>query len=147
MANRDNNTSAPDLTYTLEEFVSLRLTDQGTYYNFSILEKEGNLIFTDHNLIDDYIDELEKLCVTVTLSDEDLKKYRYSPDLLAFDVYGSVQLDFIIMAVNDMIDPKEFNIKTIKLPYNSILQTFLSDVMTSDSGYIAQNRADYQLQY
>ena len=30
-----------------------------------------------------------------SLSDDEYKKYRYSPDLLAYDIYGSVQLDFI----------------------------------------------------
>ena len=44
--------------------------------------------------------------------------------------------------INDMIDPKEFNIKTIKLPYASVLKEFLTTVYNCNSEYIGQNRAD-----
>lgn len=136
------SSSNPAYTFSLDDFIALRLTDDSTYFNFSIVEKQGNIIFTDHSLIDDYLSELTALCYPVQLTDEELKKYRYSPDLLAYDIYGSTQLDFIILKANDMIDPKEFNIKTIKLPYNSYLKSLLSDIVSANKGYIEQNRID-----
>ena len=136
-----NNTD-PALTCTLSDFVDMKINDETTYFNFSIIEVQDNIVFTDHNLIDDYIEELDSICINVQLSDEDLKKYMYSPDLLAYDVYGSTQLDFIVLAANGMVDPKEFCVKKIKLPYNSNLKTFLSDVASANSGYIDQNRID-----
>ena len=66
-------------------------------------------------------------------------------DLLAYEVYGSTQLDFVILAVNNMIDPREFTHKRILLPMSSILSLFLSDVKNSNTGYIAQNRVDNNL--
>lgn len=142
MATVDKDLANPALTYTLDDFIALQLSDEMTYFNYSIIEKQGNYIFTDHNLIDEYIEELIKLSVNVKLSDDEYKKYRYSPDLLAYNVYGSTQLDFVILAANDMVDPQEFNLRIIKLPYNSYLKTFMSEVMTANAGYVEQNRID-----
>ena len=70
------------------------------------------------------------------------KKYKYAPDLLAYDVYGTVQLDFVILKINGLIDPNDFDMKTVKLPYRSQLKAFLSAVYNKESGYIQQNRYD-----
>ena len=120
-----NNLNNPALTYTLDQFIGMKYSDDITYHNFSIIEKiDDNIELVDHNIIEDYLDELESICVKCELTLEQYRKYKYKPDLLAFDVYGSVQLDFIIMLVNDMIDPKEFDLKTIMLPYASALKAF-----------------------
>lgn len=136
------NIDTPALTYTLSDFIKLKSTDESTYRNFAIIEKIKGIEFIDHNLVSDYFDEMNQLAVNVTLSDEEYKKYRYNPDLLAYDVYGSTQLDFMILYLNGVIDPKEFDFKTIKLLYNSQLTEFLSEIKQSESGYIAQNRAE-----
>lgn len=136
-----NYSSNPALTYTLDQFISMKFTDELTYYNFSIIEMVNGSKLLDHNLIEDYLPELEALCVNCELDQEQYKKYKYSPDLLAFDVYGSTQLDFVILMINDMIDPKEFDLKTIKLPYASHLKTFLSSVYNAESSYLTHNRS------
>lgn len=135
----------PALTYTLNDFVSMRNIDDMTYYNFSILEVINGVQHLNHNLIEDYLPHLVNTCEKVTLSDEEYKKYAYNPDLLAYDLYGSVQLDFILLLLNDMIDPKEFNIRTLILPYSSALSTFLNDIYSKESGYIQQNRSDNKI--
>lgn len=135
----------PALTYTLEHFVQMQHSDELTYRNFSILEVVDDMEFIDHNLVEDYLEELESICVSCELTDEQYKKYKYSPDLLAYDVYGSVQLDFVIMYANGMVDPKEFNSKVVKLPYASGLKIYLNSVYNSNSSYISQNRSDNKL--
>ena len=134
--------SDPSITYTLDQFINMKYSDESTYYNFSIIEVVDGLQLLDHNIVEDYLAELESLCQLCELDAEQYKKYKYSPDLLAYDVYGSVQLDFIILMVNDMIDPKEFDLKAVKLPYASKLKAFLSAVYNTESNYISQNRAD-----
>jgi hypothetical protein len=134
--------SNPALTYTISDFISMKYTDEITFRNYSILEVINDIELLDHNLVEDYLSELSSICVSVPLTDEEYKKYKYAPDLLAYDVYGSVQLDFVIMYANNIIDPKEFNFKTIKLPYASALKTFLASVYNVNSGYLEQNRED-----
>ena len=132
--------SSPTETYTLEQFILMKNSDTMTYSNFSIFNKIDEIKVLDHNLIDDYIRELESLCKVVSLTDEEYKKYIYAPDLLAYDLYGSVQLDFIILAANDIIDPKDFNLKRLKLPPTRVLKQLLTEIYNSNSSYISRNR-------
>jgi hypothetical protein len=132
----------PALTYTLDDFISMQISDDMTYYNFSILQVIDNVEHLDSNLVEIYINELKGNCINVKLSDTELNKYRYNPDLLAYDLYGSVQLDFVILLVNDIYDPKEFIKKNIILPYSSTLSSFLNAVYSKENEYIQQNRAD-----
>ena len=135
----------PALTYTLDDFVELQSVDNMTYYNFSILEIIDGVQHLDHNLVEDYLKELEATCVTLELSNEEMSRYRYNPDLLAYDIYGSVQLDFIILLLNDMIDPKDFDRKKLKLPYASSVSIFLNTLYSKESNYINENRANNNL--
>lgn len=142
-----NTTNDPALTYTLTEFIEIGTQDETTYRNFSILSYRMNTEFVDQNILDYYLKELKSLCMKITeFSDEEIKKYRYSPDLLAYDVYGSTQLDFIVLLCNGMIDPKEFDFKRkyLLLPKSSILKEFLSKVYSSESEWMNLNRAELE---
>lgn len=133
----------PALTYTLSDFVAMKDIDTSTYRNFSILEKYDDIEFVDHNLIDDYIDILEELCVQCELSDEEYLKYKYAPDMLAYDVYGSTQLDFLILAANGIIDPKDFDMTTVNLPKVAVAKEFLTEILTANTPYIEDNRQNF----
>lgn len=139
------SSSDPATTSSIKDYISLKENDSITYRNFSIIESINNTELLDHNLLDDYIDILQDCCVEHTFSNEEYKKYIYSPDILAYDIYGSTQLDWIILLCNDMIDPKDFNLKTVKLPYASVLNELLSEIYSANSGYISQNRDDNNL--
>lgn len=139
--------SNPALTYTLDDFISMQIYDDMTYYNFSILEVIDGVEHLDSNLVEIYLEELKSQCISVQFSEEELKKYKYNADLLAYDLYGSVQLDFVILLLNDMYDPKEFTKKNVILPHSSTLSKFLNDVYSKEEGYIQQNRADYGILY
>ena len=139
--------SNPALTYTLDDFISMQISDDMTYYNFSILEVIDGVEHLDSNLVEIYLEELKSQCRPVQFSEEELKKYKYNADLLAYDLYGSVQLDFVILLLNDMYDPKEFTKKNVILPHSSKLAKFLNDVYSKEEGYIQQNRADYGILY
>ena len=139
--------SNPALTYTLDDFISMKISDDMTYYNFSILEVIDGVEHLDSNLVEIYLEELKSQCISVQFSEEELKKYKYNADLLAYDLYGSVQLDFVILLLNDMYDRKEFTKKNVILPHSSTLSKFLNDVYSKEEGYIQQNRADYGILY
>lgn len=133
----------PAKTYTLDDFIACKSTDDLTYYNLSIIEVVEGVEHTDHNLVESYLSELLQLCLTVELTTAEYKKYKYHPDLLAYDIYGSTQLDFCILLANDCIDPKEFIKKKLFLPRNSDLYTFLNMVYSKETKYIRNNRSSY----
>ena len=126
------------LTYTLEDFVKMQVSDQLTFRNFSTVSVVNGVELTDKNLIEDFLPELTKNCIDVTLSSDEYTRYKYAPDLLAFDVYGSVQLDFIILYMNGIIEPKDFDFKIVKLVRSSVLKDFLNHVFGSQR-YILEN--------
>ena len=131
--------------HTVEEFIESNAGSKSiNYYNFSILQQEEvsgeTLQLLDMNIVDDYIDELQSVCVNVQLSDKELMKYSYNPGLLAYDVYGSTELEFVILKLNGVIDPKDFNFPTIKLVEVSVLEDILSTIYSAENKFIKYNR-------
>lgn len=130
----------PAVTYNLDDFIKMKDIDTATYYNLSILEVYDGVEHLYWNLIEDYIENLE--LVKVEMEDMQFSKYKYHPDLLAYDIYGSTQLDFVVLAANDMIDPKDFNRKNIYLPFASVLSNFLDQISSANTALIQQNRLE-----
>lgn len=134
--NAKNN---PALTYTLSDFIAMKDQDELTYANFSIMNRSLSTEFVEQNILDYYLKELKSLCVKVnSITPEEKIKYIYAPDLLAYDIYGSVQLDFIVLLCNGMIDPKEFDFKRsyLLLPRPAELKEFLSMVYNAESTWL-----------
>ena len=136
-----------DQTHTVQEFISRKYEDELTYRNFSIVDYADNIELLDRNLFSEYMPLLMSTCTKYPFTVEEYRRYKYAPDILSFDIYKTTQLDFIILMMNDMIDPKEFNLKTVKLPKPSIIKQTLSEILSVNSGFIEQNRADHNLTY
>lgn len=137
----------PDKTSTVEEFINAGISDEMTYNNFSILfrsSQQDNIILSANNIIYDYMDEIKPYIVNVSLSEEEYIKYRYKPKLFAYDIYGSTELFFIVMAVNGIYDIKDFNRRNIKALYKKQLFELLNQIYNAESGYIQKNRSDLE---
>lgn len=146
-----NNTrlvqNAPNISSCLEDFIAAGENAAIiSYYNMSILQveytedKTMRIDFTIDNLVTDYLDVLREASVKVPLSDAEKRKYYYNPDLLAFDIYGSTELDFVILLINGVLDPKDFNMPTLKLVNKSTLINILSRIYTAEHTYMSDNR-------
>lgn len=133
----------PELTSNIQDFISIGKNVEMTYYNSSIVEKVGNIEYAISNVIDDYMDEINSFLETVKLSDLEYLKYRYKPKLLAYDIYGSTDLDFLILKFNNILSAKDFNLKKVKLlrPNNLIL---INKIYNAEKSYIDDNR--YELE-
>lgn len=142
MVTYSDGKNEPALTHTLDEFINMQSSDELTYRNFSILEKSHNLEILDHNILSDYLPEIQPYLLDVTFDHEESRRYKYSPDLLAYDIYGSVQLDFVVMFFNGVIDPKEFDFNTVKLLYRSQLKALLDEIYKSEADYLKLTRSD-----
>lgn len=138
------NISDPALTYTLSDFIEYGKQDEMTYENYCILRVQNNIRFAEESVLDYYLEELIKICEKITEFTPDEKiRYKYSPDILAYDIYGSTQLDFIILLANNMLDYKDFDFKRkhLLLPRKSVLKQFLSSVYNSEREWIETNRS------
>lgn len=133
--------------HTIEDFINSNTGSKAiTYHNFSILDQkeiDGDTVqFIDSNILDDYLDELNRLSVSIILSDKELLKYSYNPGLLAYDIYGSSELEFVILKLNGIIDPKDFDFPTIKLIEVDTMSEVLSNIYNAEYKYIEKNREE-----
>ena len=133
-----------DKTYTVQDFIDLGTSDEITYYNFSILEYLNGFDMFVTNLLYDYEDEITDLAVTIRLSDIERAKYRYKPYLLSYDIYGSEEANFILMMLNGIIDPKEFDFNKIKALKPGDLNTLLGRITSVNEDYLNNNRSKLQ---
>ena len=130
-----------DLAISVQDFIALRSSDEITYYNYSILEYLNGFAMFLTNLLYDYQDELDEIAVTVSLTPIEKAKYRYKPYLFAYDVYGSTEAKFIIMMLNNIIDPKEFDFDKVKVIRYGDLITVLNRMQAVNEDYLNTNRS------
>ena len=140
---RNNNLNE---TYTLSDFIKQKTSDELTYRNLSILVKSHGLEVLDHNLLSDYLNDIEPYVVNMEFEDPvQQNKYKYAPDLLAYDVYGSVQLDFVILLLNDMIDYKEFDLSVVRMLRSTDLFNIFNIIYNKNADYIDITRKENNL--
>ena len=120
--------ATPDATYTLDEFISSKPSSEITYDLLSVYQLIGVTYMITHNVLDDYKKEILSLTKTVELDDDEYSKYYQSPAILAYDIYGSTELDYIILFLNGICDMKDFTKQTIKLLTVETLSETLSEI-------------------
>ena len=128
----------PKDTTTLEALVTAGRTVTTSYPKFSFLEKCTNgTIVSIHNVIWDYIDELKEISVIVKLSDTEMQRYKYRPKLLCHDIYGSTEIYFVLMALNNIADVTEFDNRNVRMLRKDHMELFISRIYNAESRAIA----------
>ena len=134
----------PEKTATVEDFIEAGQADDITYYNFSILEKykDGDITieYVMSNILYDYMDEIMEKAIELELTDDDYVKYRYKPKLLAYDVYKTTEVYFVIMAINGICSIKDFNKKKLKMLYTGDLINLLNQIYNAEQSRLKHNR-------
>lgn len=128
----------PQNTYTIEQYINCQSDTLMCYYNSSFVDKVGNVTYSSHNVVSDYLDELrsDNYCVLVELSDEQLAKYIYRPKLLCYDIYGNTELHFIILLINDMYSCKQFTKKKLLMPTQDMMKEIANKILNSNRAAI-----------
>ena len=138
MANSD-----PAKTYKVEDFIDMQENDSFTYatmalYMQSIVDK--TIVYSSDNVLYDYLEEIKSKAVDYTFSDSEYMKYKYRPKLLAYDIYGSTELYFVILAMNNTCNIKDFNKRTIKMLYKSDMSDLLNAIVSAEKNRISLDR-------
>lgn len=137
LISRSYDYQKPENTYTLDQFIACQSDETFCYNNLSFIDQIDNIKYNTYNVASDYIDELiSEYCVNVQLSDDELSRYKYRPKLLAYDIYGSQELYYLILIVNDMCSVKDFVKKRIYLPTKNNMSTITSAIMNSNKSDI-----------
>lgn len=111
-----NATSVLDLVQDNDEFTT------GLFTGFLNKELPSDHILDIFGLVGS-----DSFVKSVTLSDDDKRKYRSNPSLLAYDLYGSIDYANIILYINNIAHPGEFDTdKPINILMNSSIKTLIS---------------------
>ena len=138
MANSD-----PAKTYKVEDFIDMQENDSFTYatmalYMQSIVDK--TVVYSSDNVLYSYLDEIKAKAVDYTFTDAEYMKYKYRPTLLAYDIYGSTELYFVILAINNTCNIKDFNKRTIKMLHVSDMSDLLNAIVSAENNRLSLNR-------
>jgi hypothetical protein len=134
-----NTKSRPEETFNFHDFIDAGSNNDYTFDKFEIKMPIGQFMIGECNVLDYYIQEIMENCVKVTeFTNEEILKYKYRPDLLAWDIYGNTQLDFLILMCNDMCDPKEFDFKNkyLLLPKADTITKLLSAIYNAEQDWL-----------
>ena len=132
-------------TYTISQFIALKDSDNITYPNFSVLNRSitnDKIVYCIDNLLYSYTDEIDKVKKICTFTVEERLKYMYKPKLLSYDIYGSTEAYFIILAMNGMCNVKEFDLdnKKLYLLLPKDMSNIMSQIASAESTFIKLNR-------
>lgn len=141
-------TSDPAKTHTIEDFIDMKSNDNFTYatmalYMQSIVDK--TTIYSSDNVLYTYLEDIKSFSIDYTFTEEEYQKYKYRPKLLAYDIYGSTELYFVILAINDTCNIKDFKKRKIRLLYKSDLSDLLNRIMETETNRLSLNRKAIEL--
>lgn len=129
---------------SLLSFINESIDNSLTYFNTSFITRykrnDSEFIELSKSIFDDYLSEIKEKSVIIALDEQEYSKYAYKPELLAFDIYGSTELYFIILLLNDLSSPKEFNLKKIRMLTRADCIDILNTIFNAEEDVINENR-------
>jgi hypothetical protein len=127
------DTADPALTHNLSEFLFAGKSEHVVKFgDSSFQERDGKIMYSVKNIIEDYLPEMKEAALKVVLSEDELLKYQYNPKRLAYDVYGATELYHIILMLNDMGSILEFNTRTLLMMKKRELLDALTSIMLAE---------------
>lgn len=141
---REDREKFTDSSTVAETIRNKQVESSLSYYNTSILAKIDDVECTSHNIIYDYLEELDALAYTIELSDLEYLKFEFRPDLLSYYIYGTIDYEFVILALNGMLSPKDFTKKKIKLLDSNDMNVMMNKIYNAETSYIRKNRQTYE---
>ena len=133
----------PEYTYTIDQFIACQSDTNFCYNNLSFIDQIDNIKYNIYNVASDYIDEIrDNYCMDVVLTDDQLAKYKYRPKLLCYDVYGSQEMYYLILIINDICSIKDFTKNKLKLPTKANMPVVCKAILNSNLTDIQKYNAD-----
>ena len=114
---------------TLLDYIRYGKTSSFSIPQVSFLTKNNGVVFLDELAYAKYDDLLMNNSEVITLTTQEYNKYRLDPQALSYDLYGTPNLDHLILYLN-RCGEFDFDTKQVRLMkysnINSILKLILS---------------------
>lgn len=126
----------------IEEGKENRLTSHDLSFKNVIEDSTGNkFVVNMSSIFDKYYDILLQHAVVAILSEDDYLKYRYKPKVLSKDIYGTRDLHFLLLRLNNITSVTQFDFKEVKVFTNDIVR-LLNEIIILEYENYTDNEID-----
>ena len=124
---------------TIELCKELEISSNKLHYKKIITNSNNeNFVFSISGIFDKYYELMKERTMLIELSDSEYRKYIYKPKLLSLDLYGTTELDFLLLRLNNMTSCIYFNKQTIKV-FDKDITTLLNEIMIHENNNYIDN--------
>lgn len=93
------------------------------------------------NLFEQYYEILLENTVVVTLTDDEYLKYRFKPKVLSFDLYGTIELHYLLLRLNNVYSVTNFDFTELRV-FNTNILDLLNEIMVLEKDNYTDNEVD-----
>ena len=93
------------------------------------------------NLFEKYYELLLDNTVIVVLTDEEYLKYRFKPKVLSYDLYGTMELHYMLLRLNHVYSVTNFDFKEVRV-FNTNILSLLNEIMILENEEFIENAVD-----
>lgn len=114
------------------------------YYQKVISEDDLHVIMNYQSIMDRYVQYIQDYITEIELSQEEMRKYRYNPKRLSFNLYGTTSYWWSIIFANQIHSLTEFDFSrdnVIKVFTREGISAF-STVLSVDKTFISENQSE-----
>ena len=114
------------------------------YYQKVISEDDLHVIMNYQSIMDRYVQYIRDYITEIELSQEEMRKYRYNPKRLSFNLYGTTSYWWSIIFANQIHSLTEFDFSrdnVIKVFTREGISAF-SMVLSVDKTFISENQSE-----
>ena len=117
----------------IEEGLELKMTIKDLCFKEVMTNSSGEMFVVNmYNVYEKYYELLLEHTTTVVLTDEEYRKYRFQPKLLAKDLYGNKDIYYLLLRVNHIYSVINFDFKELKV-FNISLIKLLNEILVMES--------------
>lgn len=133
---------------TIEQFIQTEQNKSVKYPNYYyqkvISEDDLHVIMNYQSIMDRYVQYIRDYITEIELSQEEMRKYRYNPKRLSFNLYGTTSYWWSIIFANQIHSLTEFDFSRdniIKVFTREGISAF-STVLSVDKTFISENQSE-----
>lgn len=93
------------------------------------------------NVFEQYYEILLENTVIVTLTDEEYLKYRFKPKVLSFDLYGTIELHYLLLRLNHVYSVINFDFTELRV-FNTNILDLLNEILVLENDNLIGNEVD-----
>lgn len=105
------------------------------YYKKVISEDDFHVLLNIQSIMDRYIQYIRQYIVELELSQEELRKYRYNPKRLSYNLYGTTAYWWSILLANQIHSITEFDFER-----DNVVKVFARDGITAFSNVLSVDK-------